>query len=231
MCHIDLSSILSSLPPGVLSSPRTCLHSILALVEHSQDPSNPIGCHYGNPKLAELCYKLLYQLCANKDLSTPTLRYLRNNQDFFFTQLSKLPLNVNILADDSNFEEEDLLDTNQIALLHQQAWLLKTVAVELRMTSLTHQRSHAQRLVNLLLNEQTNQNAESSQLANGFAETQFKSDFDFMHEGRRKILVLLDLVDFSDKPMPVLELQYFDQSAMEQAIGSCETQVGHVTQE
>ena len=138
---------------------------------------------------------------------------------------------MNILADDSNFEEEDLLDTNQIALLHQQAWLLKTVAVELRMTSLTHQRSHAQRLVNLLLNEQTNQNAESSQLANGFAETQFKSDFDFMHEGRRKILVLLDLVDFSDKPMPVLELQYFDQSAMEQAIGSCETQVGQVTQE
>ncbi len=86
-----------SLCAGVMGAPRTCLHSILSLLEHGQDS----GCHYSNPKLAELCYKVIYQLCASRHLSTPTLRYLRSNHEFFSSQLSKLPLNVSILQDES----------------------------------------------------------------------------------------------------------------------------------
>ena len=73
---------------GVLGSPRSVLHAILSLVQHTQEPSNPIGCHYSSPKLAELCYKVIFQLCSHRDLSTPTLRYLRNSHDFFHSQLS-----------------------------------------------------------------------------------------------------------------------------------------------
>ena len=189
-------------------------------MEHGRDPRNPIGCHYRNPALAELCYKVLYQLCSNRELSTPTLRYLRNNHDFFLSQLARFPLSVSSLGNDDT--DETLLNSRQISLLHQQAWLLKSVAIELRMTSLTHQRSHTQRIVNLLLSEQS---STSEQLGNGGTESQFKSDFDFLQEGRRKILILLDMVDFSDMPLPFLELQLFDQSAVEQAIASCEMQV------
>ena len=59
--------------------------------------------------------------------------------------------------------------------------------------------------------------------------SELKSDFDYLHEKKRKILVLLDIVDFADKDMPSLDLHFFDQSAMEQAIQTCETKVYHVT--
>lgn len=45
----------------------------------------------------------------------------------------------------SSDEREDRLRLNQ------QAWLLKAVAVELRMTAINRQRSHVQRLIKLLL--------------------------------------------------------------------------------
>ena len=164
-------------------------------------------------------------MCTDRDLSTPTLRYLRNNHDFFFVQLTHLPLNLSLLP--QHHVEKDSLNSLGISLLHQQAWLLKSVAIELRITSLNQQRSHAQRIVNVLLSEPSNQITDPGQLTNGIAsESQYKSDLDFFQEGRRKMLVLLDLVDFSDKTLPHLELQYFDQLAIEQAIGSCEAQVG-----
>ena len=40
-----------------------------------------------------------------------------------------------------------------------------------------------------------------------------------------KILVLLDLVTFTNVPFPDLELQCFDQSALEAAIQSCDQEV------
>ena len=215
---------------GVLGAPRTCLHSILSLLEYGSDSA----CHYSNPKLAELCYKLIYQLCGSRQLSTPTLRYLRSNHDFFFTQLSRLPFNAQLLQDELEQQEnqaELVLNTRQVALVHQQAWFLKSLAIELRLTSLNHQRSHAQRIVNLLLNEPTNQMVELGHVTNplGSDTNELKSDFDYLHEKKRKVLVLLDTIDFKNKEMPALDLNFFDQSAMEQAIQSCETKVCHVT--
>lgn len=43
---------------------------------------------------------------------------------------------------------------NEIAALSQMSWLMKTAAIELRVTSLNRQRSHTQRLLNLLLDDQ-----------------------------------------------------------------------------
>ena len=72
------------------------------------------------------------------------------------------------------------------------------------MTALNQQRSHTQRIVNMLLSDTTSQIAvESNKLTNGIADSStmslYKSDFDFIQEGHRRVLVLLDLVDFSDK--------------------------------
>lgn len=217
--------------PGVLESPRTVLHSLLSLVQHSSDPRNPIGCHYGNPKLAELCYKVVFQLCSHRDLSTPTLRYLRNNHDFFHAQLSAIPLDVARLRPAEEEEEGEgirMMTSQQVSLLHQQAWLLKAVAIEMRVTAQTQLRSHNQRLVDLLMAEKlTNWNPALGHMTGGVMSelTEFQPELSLANEGQRKILVLLDLVNFADVPLPPLELQLFDQSAVEAAIQSCDTQV------
>ena len=53
-----------------------------------------------------------------------------------------------------------------------------------------------------------------------------KSDFDFLQEGRRKVLVLLDQVDFADKAVPALEpLDSPHLAAIEQMVQSCEIKV------
>ena len=214
--------------PGVLGSPRTVLHALLSLVQHTREQSNPIGCHYDNPKLAELCYKVIFQLCSHHDLSTPTLRYLRNNHDFFHSQLSSLPLDVNRLrgtGGGGGGGEGGLLTSKQVSLLDQQAWLMKAVAIEMRLTAQTQLRSHNQRLAELLLTEHsTNWNAALGHVTGGVM-SEYRSEFDFINEGRRKILILLDLVTFADVPLPTLELQYFDQSAVEAAVQSCDTEV------
>ena len=226
--HVSESSLQDA---GVLGSPRTVLHAILSLLQHSQDRSNPIGCHYDNPKLAELCYKVVFQLCSHRDLSTPTLRYLRNNYDFFRSQLSALPLETSRLGGCEGREsggEGEMLMSRQVSLLHQEAWLMKSVAIEMRVTAQTQLRSHNERLVDLLLTEQsTNWNPALSHMTGGVMSelSEYRSEFDFVNEGRRRILILLDLVTFVDVPLPPLELQYFDQSAVEAAIQSCDTQV------
>jgi hypothetical protein len=76
---------------GVLRSPRTCLHSILCVLEIGVGSKSGPACLYDTPILAELCYHLIYMLCANKDTSDPTMRYLRTTHDFFYRHLQHLP--------------------------------------------------------------------------------------------------------------------------------------------
>ena len=233
--------------PGVLGSPRTCLHSILSLVKHADGARDLSSCHYANAKVAEFCYKVLYLMCASPDLSTPTRRYLRNNHEYFFSQLSHLPLNFDLLAQSSGdrdpseggrgdplFAMETAHSLKWLSLMHQQAWILKSVAIELRITSLSHQRSHTQRIVNVLLSGPSNDVSEvSSSDGMGMAMggrvgsgARLKSDFDFLQEGRRKVLVLLDQVDFADRAVPSLKpLEFPHLAAIEEIVQSCDTKV------
>ena len=209
---------------GVSGSPRTCLHSILTLVDHGAGhPAGPKGCHFSHPRLAELCYKVLYQLGSHRDLSLPTLRYLRNNHDFIHTQLSHVPLDPAGLGAES---ETSAPPPVHVSLLHQQAWLLRLAAIELRMTLLNHLRSHTQRLLNLLLSETSIGTTTSAGADNtvGVAE-QEGAGSGFVQGGRRKILVLLDMVNFQEFAMPTMSLEYFDLTAVEGVMRMCEIKV------
>lgn len=204
-----------------MGSPKNCLHAILSLIQIGADPSNPIGCHYIHPKLAELCYHLIYLLCDNKELSQSTLRYLRNNHDYFYSQLLHIPFPWLL-------ESQEVDDTTKM-YYSQQAWILRSVAIELRMTSLNNLRSHTQRLVTLLLKSsatlthQLNEfdNSMTSQVT-AWTDMDHSTDPSLMEDGRRKILVLLDLLSLSSIELPPLQLQYFDQSRTEEVITSCE---------
>ncbi|XP_069713250.1 nuclear pore complex protein Nup205 isoform X2 [Phaenicophaeus curvirostris] len=196
--------------PGVLGCPRTCLHAILNILEKGTKTRNGPTAVQESPHLAELCYQVIYQLCACSDTSGPTMRYLRTSQDFLFTQLQYLPFSI---------------EEHEISTLNQMSWLMKTAAIEMRVTSLNRQRSHTQRLLHLLLDDMP----VKTYLADGEGgmEDENRSVSGFLHfdtasKVRRKILSILDSIDFSqDIPEP-LQLDFFDRVQIEQVIANCE---------
>ena len=82
---------LSCVFSGVLGQPRTCLHALLNILQQGVDSGSGPQCLHNTPRLAELAYQLVYKLCALRDTSPPTLRYLRTTYDFLFQQLRHLP--------------------------------------------------------------------------------------------------------------------------------------------
>ncbi|KAI1888548.1 hypothetical protein AGOR_G00186300 [Albula goreensis] len=195
---------------GVLGCPRSCLHAILSLLQRgSEKRSGPVLTHQA-PHLAELCYQVIYQLCACPETSGPTMRYLRTSQDFLYSHLQHLPF---------------VLPNAKIAALSQMSWLMKTAAIELRLTSLNRQRSHTQRLLSLLLDDQPHtQRAadgemgmeEDTRSVSGFLH------FDTVSKVRRKLLSILDAIDFSQKVPELLQLDFFERAQIEQVISNCE---------
>lgn len=76
---------------GILGAPKTCLHAVLSLLEKGVGTHSGPTCLRDTPRLSELAYKLIYLLAANRETSTPTLRYLRTTRDFLYRQLQHLP--------------------------------------------------------------------------------------------------------------------------------------------
>ncbi|XP_071408089.1 nuclear pore complex protein Nup205 isoform X1 [Pithys albifrons albifrons] len=196
--------------PGVLGCPRTCLHAILNILEKGTETRNGPTAVRESPHLAELCYQVIYQLCACSDTSGPTMRYLRTSQDFLFTQLQHLPFSIK---------------EHEISTLNQMSWLMKTAAIEMRVTSLNRQRSHTQRLLHLLLDDMP----VKPYLADGEGgmEDESRSVSGFLHfdtasKVRRKILSILDSIDFSQNIPEPLQLDFFDRAQIEQVIANCE---------
>uniref|UniRef100_A0A8D2L072 Nucleoporin 205 n=1 Tax=Varanus komodoensis TaxID=61221 RepID=A0A8D2L072_VARKO len=196
--------------PGVLGCPRTCLHAILNILENGTETRSGPTAVQLSPHLAELCYQVIYQLCACSDTSGPTMRYLRTSQDFLFSQLQHLPFSVK---------------EHEIPALNQMSWLMKTASIELRVTSLNRQRSHTQRLLHLLLDDVP----VKSFLADGEGgiEDETRSVSGFLHfdtasKVRRKILSILDSIDFSQEIPEPLQLDFFDRAQIEHVIANCE---------
>eukprot|EP00064_Thunnus_orientalis_P003055 superscaffoldBa00000243_g3063 len=196
--------------PGVLGCPRSCLHAILSLLQRGTEKrSGPVLTQQA-PHLAELCYQVIYQLCACSDTSGPTMRYLRTSQDFLFSHLQHLPF---------------ILPSNQIAALSQMSWLMKTAAIELRVTSLNRQRSHTQRLVSLLLDDQPHTQHTADGESGMEEETRSVSGFlhfDTVSKVRRKLLSVLDAIEFSQDMPELLQLDFFERTQIEQVISNCE---------
>ncbi|KAM6437649.1 nuclear pore complex protein Nup205 [Liasis olivaceus] len=201
--------------PGVLGCPRTCLHAILNILENGTGTRSDPTAVRESPHLAELCYQVIYQLCACSDTSGPTMRYLRTSQDFLFSQLQHLPFCVK---------------EHEIPALNQMSWLMKTASIELRVTSLNRQRSHTQRLLQLLLDDVPVRSyladgeggiEEDSRSVSGFLH------FDTASKVHRKILSILDSIDFNQEIPEPLQLDFFDRAQIEQVIANCENRSAH----
>lgn len=142
---------------GILGTPHTCLHAILAILQRNLDNG-----FKESPQIIEECYHVVYKLCSSTETCNATIRYLRNNHEFFTKHLFRMPfikgLKANLIfffmficivssylylfsIDIHTRDELDTPDPYKVIMLLQQSWLLKCIALELRSTSLNRQRS------------------------------------------------------------------------------------------
>lgn len=117
--------------PGVLGFPRTCLHSIVSIMDAALTPLGSVS-----PSILESVYHLLYLLASNVKTSGPVLRFIRLNKNFYNDHLKKAHKNIN----------KGLPEFNQLT------WLMKVLAIELKIMGQMKQISHLQSLSCFLVN-------------------------------------------------------------------------------
>ncbi|KAF8773925.1 Nuclear pore complex protein Nup205 like protein [Argiope bruennichi] len=201
--------------PGVMGSKRTCLHAILSFLDSGSYSNTCPSNVYNAPRSAEFAYQLIYVLCTNNDTSGSTLRYLRSTHDFLFRHLQFLPFKF--------------AGNNDIKILRQQSWLLRTLAVELRITSAHHQRSHVQRLLSSLLDDKPpiESGTLDASLEPSFGISNITS-YSFMKPtsgtSRRKLMQILDHISFQHSLPIIPGWEYFENAEVERVLKECEIQ-------
>ncbi|CAK8694467.1 unnamed protein product [Clavelina lepadiformis] len=208
--------------PGVMGASRSCLHSVLSILSgQSTQPAAIVE----TPKLAEVCYQLIYRLAYNTETSEPVLRYLRSSHDFIYKHLQYLPFNT-----------DDQVPTN--TLMMQQSWLLKTAAIELHSLATKQQRTNAQRLLQVLFSQvkantsiTVNQSMNQSHLTTMMDTTSHSVSFldttSVQSSSALTVVRMLDIVDFSQAFPSPLNLDQFIPSVVEEGIKSCESTNEH----
>ncbi|XP_028161417.1 nuclear pore complex protein Nup205 [Ostrinia furnacalis] len=97
---------------GVAGYPRTCLHSILDILDQHIAGQNNGDREASN--LVESCYRLVYWLAARPATSAPALRFLRS-RDYFLARHVKATVN---------------LETASVVTLSARSWVLRACACE-----------------------------------------------------------------------------------------------------
>ena len=121
----------SQLQPPNIAGIRTPLHALLSLLTPSE-PGVPTSNMRSSPHLVTACYKLLYTLVSSPVSSEPVLRYLRSSS-YLTSQLATLGQLV--------------VGGETVHNTRAAAWLLRSVALEIRVLSLTRQHSQLARMV------------------------------------------------------------------------------------
>ena len=148
--------------------PRTCLHSILTMLDSALKTRNAPAVTSVKPSLSaaqagilESSYGLLYNLCAGNRTSQPVLRFLRTSNNFLARHLAALPFtgpNHGMLSSSLTVFMNELLQADlrtwnffvSAAELNQMSWLLKMVAIEMKVSATRQQFSHLASLTNIL---------------------------------------------------------------------------------
>ncbi|KAJ3272871.1 hypothetical protein HDV01_005194 [Terramyces sp. JEL0728] len=166
------------------SKENTCLAVIVNMLTREDSDSIYIT----HPQLAEKCLHLVYLVSFDQKTSTQALRFLRNECDFFAKQISLFKT-----VDDSDSVEH--IDV-QVSRLHQCAWLLQILALELHITALSEQRATSQRIIGLLFNMSS---------VNGMLwdSEDYQGEYEQINT---KIVSILDSLNFRGTQMPITDL-------------------------
>ncbi|CAK5271461.1 unnamed protein product, partial [Mycena citricolor] len=151
--------------PHALGSSRTCIHSLLDLVnegvprlnaanddERDDDGISGPPLFQSLPSLAEPMYHVLYQLCVHPRTSEFVMRYLRTREGFFARQVAGVPCLVPSIGDeDEDNEDGDESGTIQVmytdgsrvlttvpqltSFLRLRSWIFDLVSTEMHVLS------------------------------------------------------------------------------------------------
>jgi nuclear pore complex protein Nup205 len=141
--------------PAAEGSRIACLHTILSLLA-----PGPTGDEFRelHAPLAEKCYRLVLQLCLHDYTSASTSRYLRTQEDYYYSQTCLTPFGIPVTErgylGEVRMEDGSRIITSCSALtgtLHGEAWLLESVAVELSMLASSRNTQRIGPLVSALL--------------------------------------------------------------------------------
>ncbi|KAF9943250.1 hypothetical protein BGZ67_003013 [Mortierella alpina] len=186
----------------------TCLHVTLDLLRRGMDvqgldinTASATPLCVTHPQLAEKCQHLVYKLCSVPETTSPTMRYLRTREAFFYRHLRALPTRfeeglagnhgIFTRVDGSHFRANFF---HLLFQLYQRSWVMRTSALELRAACDTRQRREAESLLSLLYS-----NTDNARTTNGdeFMYSLSRASNGNLVQPRMKILELLDSLDFS----------------------------------
>lgn len=203
-CKKGVSKTVFQLP-GVRKFPRTCIHSLFAILQSSVKSPKTMSID-----VLEAAYNTLYVLCANTDTSEATLRLLRMQSNFFKEHVPLCFSKVN----------------NGHVELRQMSWLLKTLAIELKVSCATKQLSYLKFLSQLLVGVPVEQRIIHDEFNIGDTFKDFGSKSS-MVESMNKSNLLVDLLttfNFNVKGIVSPEWEYFEKPVLDKLLLSCESQ-------
>lgn len=208
--------------PGILQTPRTVLHSLLRMLNDGIKARTGTFTLAPKSKLLEVGYCLLYQLCSNNKTSEPVLRFLRCCHDFLPRHVACLPFKPHKNPSERN----------------QMAWLMKIVAIELKICAANKQNGQLQTLVNLMVGDQTDEDVRSDDdddIINHYVfdprvlDPDFSQSLNSSISGQKRndqrLLRILNLINFNTETIQRPEWEFFDSSEIETILTRCEVQV------
>jgi nuclear pore complex protein Nup205 len=171
-----------------LEKKMSCLHTIVESL--CSDELEPIC--ISHPFYAEKCYRLVYLIAFNHETGSQITRYLCNVHDYFVVQLTMFKP---VLDSDEINPNDNVI----VARLHQYAWLLKTIAIELHLTAQSGQRSQSQRILGLLFS--------AISLKGIYSDESFRIEtLQKPNQSITKIIELLHSLNFNQSNLPPINL-------------------------
>lgn len=203
---------------GVLDFPSTCSKSLVNMLDQYLDNVKAGRVMTDERlKMIESAYNLLYCLCFNFRTSDVFMRFLRSaSSDFLCRHVSQLPF-----AGDGHH------------VLNQMTALLKSVAIELKMSAEKNQLSHFGNLCKVLLGiGSANTYNDSIQVELSHYQHSMLG-FEASHSSQNKAKVskmlceLLNCLEFELKSLDRPKWDHFDNAQMNSLFASCEMQAGN----
>lgn len=122
--------------PGVLDFPSNCTKSLVTILDEGiAQLKSGMDTPFGQQRLLQNAYRLLYALCSNQKTSEVVLRFLRACNEFLLRHISALPFK----------------NVDNPCVLNQMTGLLKCVAIELKITAGHSQVKQFKNLSDILL--------------------------------------------------------------------------------
>lgn len=205
--------------PGVMDFPSHCMKSLVTILDDGiNNTKSGFDTSFGQQRLLQNAYRLLYALCSNQRTSEVVLRFLRACTDFLRRHVSALPFR----------------NVNNPCVLNQMTGLLKCVAIELKITASHSQFKQFEALSSILLGVINSDGSASDETAidtTVFNNTLLGNNTTTLtargsaglndggdHSAGLLICKLLECLDFNIKQVERPKWDFFDNNLMDQLL-------------